>query len=84
MQPTGQNMPDAKKPIRLTIDENQDKAIELAQSFFEHYGMPSLSLFNTSRLPGTLYFADLISKLTEDGWIKIIGHGLRIDDVIPD
>ena len=84
MQPTGQNMPDAKKPIRLTIDENQDKAIELAQSFFEHYGMPGLSLFNTSRLPGTLYFADLISKLTEDGWIKIIGHGLRIDDVIPD
>ncbi len=81
LQTMPQNVRDYIHPIRLA--SQGDDAIALATLLLHQHSMPGLSLFRMSRLPGTLYFADLVSKLTVDGWPKVVGRGFRIPHVIP-
>jgi hypothetical protein len=81
LQTVSQNVKDYVHPIRLTT--TAEDAIGLATTFLHQQAMPQLSLFNRSRLPGALYFADLVSKRTGDGWPKAIGRGFHIPEIVP-
>ena len=81
LQTVPQKADDYIHPVRLTM--NGGDAIELATAYLHQHAIPGLSLFHMSRLPGTLYFADLVSKLSSDGWPKAIGRGFQIPGVIP-
>jgi hypothetical protein len=81
IQTVPQNVRDYIHPVRLSA--NNTHAVELATAFLHQHAMPGLSLFYMSRLPGTLYLADLISKLTTDGWPKVIGRGFRLPTLVP-
>lgn len=80
LQTVPQNAGDYIHPVRLTT---RGRAEEMATAFLHQHAMPGLSLFHMSRLPGTLYFADLISKLTSDGWPKVIGRGFKLPSLVP-
>jgi hypothetical protein len=81
LQTMHQNPRDYVHPVRLALHGGD--AIDLSTAFLHQHAMPSLSLFRMSRLPGALYFADLVSKLTSDGWPKVVGRGFGIPSVIP-
>jgi len=76
-----QNINDDIRPLRLRV--HSEEALEVATQFHQHQPMPRLSLFNSSRLPGTLYYVDLISKLNTSGWPKVAGRGLNLGEIIP-
>lgn len=69
------------RPLRLSI--NSTDKIKTATNFFQHGALPGLSLTNSTRLPGSLYYADLISKLTTSGWTKVIGRGWGLSKIVP-
>lgn len=69
------------RPVRLSI-QGRDP-LRVAEQFYHHGAWPGLSLTNASRLPGSLYFSDLISKLTGSGWTKIVGRGWGLSELIP-
>jgi hypothetical protein len=81
MQTVRQNALDYIHPVRLSI-QGGDR-LELMTAFFNQQAIPPLSLFHLPRLPGALYFADLISKLSHDGWPKAIGRGFSLPQIIP-
>lgn len=81
LQTMPQDERDYVHPLRLLI--NGGRAEEMTTAFLHQHAMPGLSLFRMSRLPGTLYLADLISKLTSDGWPKAIGRGLQLPSLVP-
>lgn len=81
IQTVPQDARDYRHPVRLTV-WGGDTA-EVAEAFLHQQAVPGLSLFHMSRLPGALYFADLVSKLTSDGWPKAVGRGFRVPDIIP-
>lgn len=81
LQTIKQNINDYIRPLRLRV--LSPKVLDVATIFYQHQAMPGLSLFNSSRLPGTLYYADLISKLTTTGWPKVVGRGLSLGEIIP-
>lgn len=81
LQTINQNINDYIRPLRLRV--HSEEALEVATQFYQHQAMPGLSLFNSSRLPGTLYYADLISKLNTSGWPKVVGRGLNLGEIIP-
>ena len=81
VQTCKQNIQDYIHPVRLTIRSEQP--IDVATTFLHQQAVPGLSLFHMSRLPGALYFADLVSKLTRDGWPKAIGRGFRVSGIVP-
>lgn len=81
LQTVPQNVRDYIHPVRLSTRGSQSE--EMATAFLHQHMLPGLSLFHMSRLPGTLYFADLISKLTADGWPKAIGRGFRLPSLVP-
>lgn len=81
VQSMPQDMADYVRPLRLST--RNDNLIELATEFMRQHAMPGLSLYRMSRLPGSLYFADLVSKFTANGWPKAIGRGFRIPQIIP-
>lgn len=82
LQTMSQDLKDYRHPIRLTM-KNKDAVVELTTTFLHQHAMPGLSLYRMSRLPGALYFADLVSKLTKNGWAKAVGRGFQIPEVIP-
>lgn len=71
---------DYAHPLRLTV--HGADPVELATRFFHQHAMPGLSL-GSSRLSGALYFADLVSKTTGDGWTRAIGRGFQVPQVVP-
>lgn len=81
LQTVPQNVSDYIHPVRLSTRGGD--AEEMATAFLHQHAMPGLSLFHMSRLPGTLYLADLISKLTSDGWPKVIGRGFNLPSIVP-
>ena len=81
VQTVPQNVRDTIHPVRLSTGFARPE--ELAAVFLHQQAMPGLSLFHMSRLPGTLYFADLVSKLTADGWPKVIGRGFNLPAIVP-
>ena len=81
VQTVTQNISDYIRPVRLSTQGGDP--IDLASHFIHQQTMPGLSFFNLSRLPGSLYFADLVSKLTADGWPKAIGRGFAVPTIIP-
>jgi hypothetical protein len=81
LQTVPQVVQDYIHPVRLAVQGGNPK--DLSTAFLHQHAMPGLSLFRMSRLPGALYFADLVSKLTSDGWPKSVGRGFRIPMVIP-
>jgi len=82
LQTVPQNIGDYIHPVLLTTRRGQ--AIEMATAYLHQHAMPGLSLFHMSRLPGTLYLADLLSKMSSDGWPKAIGRGFRIPSLVPE
>ena len=70
------------RPLRLTI-YGKDK-LKTATDFFQHGAIPGVSLTNSTRLPGSLYYADVISKLTTSGWTKVIGRGWGLSKIVPE
>lgn len=81
LQTVPQKVDDYIHPVRLTMYGGDPT--ELATSYLHQQAIPGLSLFHMSRLPGTLYFADLVSKQTSDGWPKAVGRGFNIPGIIP-
>lgn len=81
LQTVSQDTRDYIHPVRLAL-QGAD-SIHLTTAFLHQHAIPGLSLFRMSRLPGALYFADLVSKLTADGWPKAVGRGFNIPQVIP-
>jgi hypothetical protein len=81
LQTVPQDVRDYRHPIRLTVSGGDPDGMTTA--FLHQQAMPGLSLFHMSRLPGALYFADLVSKLTSDGWPKAVGRGFRVPGIIP-
>jgi hypothetical protein len=81
LQTVRQNIGDYVHPVRLAIQGGD--AVGLATAFLHQQAVPPLSLFHMSRLPGALYFADLVSKLTSDGWPKAVGRGFKVPEIIP-
>jgi len=81
LQTVPQSVQDYIHPVRLTT--HGADPITLATNFLHQQAVPGLSLFHMSRLPGALYYADLVSKLTGDGWPKAIGRGFFIPEIIP-
>lgn len=81
VQSIPQQVRDYVRPLRLSTESS--KAIELATEFIGQHAIPGLSLYHMSRLPGTLYFADLVSKFAPGGWPKAVGRGFRIPQIIP-
>lgn len=81
LQTVPQNVDDYIRPVRLTT--RSGRAEEMTSAFLHQHAMPGLSLFHMSRLPGTLYLADLISKMTFEGWPKAIGRGFRLESLVP-
>lgn len=81
LQTVPQDVRDYIHPVRLSGSGN--RVVETATAFLHQHAMPGLSLFHMSRLPGTLYFADLISKMTADGWPKAIGRGFQLEAIVP-
>lgn len=69
-------------PVRLAIQGGDP--LQLATNFLHQHAVPALSLFHFPRLPGALYYADLVSKFTSDGWPKVIGRGFRVPLVVPE
>ena len=81
LQTVSQDIRDYIHPVRLS--GSGKRVEEMATAFLHQHAMPGLSLFRMSRLPGTLYLADLISKMTSDGWPKAIGRGFRLPSLVP-
>lgn len=81
IQTVPQDVRDYRHPVRLTVSGGG--TVEVTTAFLHQQAVPGLSLFHMSRLPGALYFADLVSKLTGDGWPKAIGRGFRVPSIIP-
>lgn len=81
LQTVSQDVRDYAHPVRLSGSGNRVE--EMAVAFLHQHAIPGLSLFHMSRLPGTLYLADLISKMTSDGWPKAIGRGYRLPSLVP-
>jgi hypothetical protein len=81
IQTVPQDVRDYKHPVRLTVSGGDP--VGMTTAFLHQQAVPGLSLFHMSRLPGALYFADLVSKLTSDGWPKAVGRGFRIPGIIP-
>ena len=81
LQTVPQSVHDYIHPVRLTTHGGDPVA--LATIYLHQQAVPGLSLFHMSRLPGSLYYADLISKLTGDGWPKAIGRGFKVPMIIP-
>lgn len=81
LQTVSQNVGDYIHPVRLTT--RCGSAEEMAIAFLHQHAIPGLSLFHMSRLPGTLYLADLISKMTSDGWPKVVGRGFQLASLVP-
>jgi hypothetical protein len=81
LQTVPQNVRDYVRPIRISARGSD--LVEMGAAFLHQQAMPGLSLYAMARLPGALYFADLVSKLTSDGWTKAVGRGFNIPQVIP-
>lgn len=81
IQTVPQDVRDYRHPVRLTVSGGD--TVEMTTTFLHQQAVPGLSLFHMSRLPGALYFADLVSKLTSDGWPKAVGRGFRVPGIIP-
>lgn len=81
LQTVRQNVRDYVHPVRLTTQGGD--TIDLATAFLHQQAVPSISLFHMPRLPGALYFADLVSKLSSDGWPKAIGRGFKVPEIVP-
>ena len=82
VQSTTPKVEDYVHPVRLATQGGD--LLQLATNFLHQHAVPPLSLFNFPRLPGALYYADLVSKFTSDGWPKVIGRGFRVPLVVPD
>jgi hypothetical protein len=81
IQTVPQDEMDYIRPLRLSLHGGD--TISLSTAFLHQQAMPGLSLYRMSRLPGALYFADLVSKMSADGWPKAIGRGFNIPSVVP-
>jgi hypothetical protein len=81
LQTVPQSVRDYIRPVRLTVQGGD--TVALATAFLHQQAVPGLSLFKMSRLPGALYYADLISKLTGDGWPKAVGRGFGVPEIVP-
>ncbi len=81
LQTVSQTGHDYVRPLRLATCGGDP--VEVALQFYHQQAMPGLQFFKMSRLPGSLYFADLLSKLTIDGWPKAIGRGFKVPMIIP-
>jgi len=81
IQTVPQDVADYIRPMRLSLQGGD--AILLSTAFLHQHAMSGLSLYQMSRLPGALYYADLVSKMSADGWPKAIGRGFNIPAVVP-
>ncbi|NKI35128.1 hypothetical protein HFP89_08110 [Wenzhouxiangella sp. XN79A] len=72
-----------KMPIRIGV--NDPNLISRATSLTTLLcRQPALGVFHQPRLPAPVYWADLISKTTADGWPKVVGRGLGLESIIPE
>ena len=71
-----------KMPIRISTEFRTEieKAVTLTSLLCRQ---PALGVFHQPRLPAPIYWADLISKTTTEGWPKVVGRGLGLESFIP-
>lgn len=81
VQTAPQNQEDSLHPVRVSA--SLGNVCVLATQLLHQHAVPAASIYHMSRLPGSLYYADLISKLTDRGWTKAIGRGFGIPNIIP-
>ena len=71
-----------KMPIRVSTETSGHltRAISLTTLLCRQ---PALGVYHQPRLPSPIYWADLISKTTAEGWPKVVGRGLGLESIIP-
>ncbi|MDZ7790376.1 MAG: hypothetical protein U5L08_07785 [Xanthomonadales bacterium] len=71
-----------KMPLRLSTEHRDqiEHAIHLTTILCRQ---PALGVWQQPRLPAPIYWADLISKTTSEGWPKVVGRGLGLEPIIP-
>lgn len=71
-----------KMPIRISVEyrEQIERAVYLTVLLCRQ---PALGVYQQPRLPSPVYWADLISKTTSEGWPKVVGRGLVLESIIP-
>jgi len=71
-----------KMPIRISVEHREqiERAVYLTVLLCRQ---PALGVYQQPRLPSPVYWADLISKTTSDGWPKVVGRGLGLESIIP-
>jgi len=81
LQTISQRSGDCVHPIRVSAEE-VDRRDQL-QALFDQTAVRTLSMFRPVRLPGGIYWADLVSKLDKTGWSQAIGRGWRLATLVP-
>lgn len=74
---------DCIHPVRIALSGNSATIQHCLPALLTHCAAPMLSMYQQSRLPGPVYWADLASKLDRAGWSQVIGRGCGLADVIP-
>lgn len=71
-----------KMPIRISTERRDqiERAVALTSLLCRQ---PALGVWQQPRLPSPIYWADLISKTTSEGWPKVVGRGLGLESLIP-
>jgi len=71
-----------KMPIRIGAEHQKqvERAVYLTVILCRQ---PALGIYHQPRLPSPVYWADLISKTTSEGWPKVVGRGLALESIIP-
>ena len=82
LQSCGQKINDYISPLLININ-NGDRDT-LINEFLNQICLQTLSSYSLSKIHGALYYADLMSKLTEVGWPKVIGRGYKLVNAIPE
>jgi hypothetical protein len=81
LQTISQGSGECVHPVRVSTDE-VDRGAQL-QALFDQTAVRMLSMFRAARLPGGIYWADLVSKLDKAGWSQAIGRGWRLTTLVP-
>jgi hypothetical protein len=83
VQTIEQKPSDYRRPLRIRSVSGRTVSEEALLDLLSLCKAPTLGLYNHSRLPADIYWADLVSKLTRTGWIKGVGRGFNLECIIP-
>ncbi len=69
-----------QRPLRIKNAEDNGITGTMVNDITSLCKAPSLGLYQTTKYPAVIYWADLCSKLNYSGWAKAIGRGFGLSD----